>query len=759
MLAIFTRRSILFLLIFGSFSVFAQESLHIWIKSHRWDLIQESFKNKSPSKESEVYSLIEYNDKSEDKNPEKRFLLLISQVKGSFVNSYDRADINAILANTLPHQSIVLRLSFWKLYQELVSRKILNAQEQATYLNKITWDTDPVSKKAFDELIKVHQDAENNQAIIQLVNHLHKEERKYYLTKETWLRYAKALAKSGEVIKAKEEYIALAKDTETPDYLRTFIYQDLKKFLTEDAFMNLKIEDVFCLLTVMKPEEASEFFRKNKEEFHSRIPNPTSFYLALKYLSIRNDTNTLIALILSNRNHLNPEDEYLGKVGEILYFQKDYESVLRVLERFPEYHDASKYKFLHLSYEKLGRNEQSIDYLIRYLAHYPFNLFYQDKLIEFLITKQEAKINYASEHYWKKAINEMPNLPVKGRLVYWYLRMLKDTGKEIELKKELQNYYESIAGSYYTRVIREEFQAILSELPEPQRPTDNKESLFRYLSISGGDPKYSSKILNKNLGFAYFDRSFDLGVRLTKAQSKVKGDRLLSLASDYFRIGEDGLGMSLVQFYAKEKNLSLMDKEETLVAIGEISHNTYYTAFYTRSLLKRLFIPDDPILLPTSVSARIFPRPHKDLVSKYSRESNISEDVVYAIMRQESFYKENAVSRSNAQGLMQIMPATGRELAKNLGVDSYTLFNPNTSIRFGSKFLAYLMRENGNDMRWASIAYNGGPGNLRKWKRNHYNGDFNHFLEDVPYKESRDYCRITVSNFYAYEIMRSFHGM
>ena len=69
------------------------------------------------------------------------------------------------------------------------------------------------------------------------------------------------------------------------------------------------------------------------------------------------------------------------------------------------------------------------------------------------------------------------------------------------------------------------------------------------------------------------------------------------------------------------------------------------------------------------------------------------------------------------------------------------------------------MRENENDMRWASIAYNGGPGNLRKWKRNHYNGDFNHFLEDVPYKESRDYCRITVSNFYAYEIMRSFHGL
>jgi hypothetical protein len=759
MLAVLIRRSILFLCIFGSFSIFPQESLHIWIKTHRWDLINDRFKSKSPSKESEVYSLIEYNAKAPDANPEKRFILLISQVKGSFVSNYNRADIDSILSINLPHQSIVFRLSYWKLYQELVARKILTTQEQIIYLKKASWDTDPVSKKVFDELIQIYQNNELNQEIVNQVNALYKEERRYYLNKETWLRYAKALAKIGELKKAKDEYILLAMDSDTPDYLKTAIYQDLKKFYTEDAFQNLKITEVYSFLNQMKGEEAFEFYKKNKIEFRSRIPHSISFYQAARYLSLKNEPDTLISLLLSNRVHLKREDDILGKLGEIFYSQNNCENAIRLLERFPEYHDPGKYKILHLCYEKLGQNELAIDYLIRYLAQYPFNLFYQDKLIDFLITKNEKSISYAPEIYWKKSIEEMPDLPVKGRLVYWYLRYLKESQKNDELNKELRTYYKKIAGSYYTRVIREEFSENLSHIPEPKNPTSNRESLFEYLSLTGGDPKLSGKIVKKNLGFAYMDRSFDLGIRLSNSYSKVKGERLLSLASDYLRLGEESLGMSLFQFYAKEKNISILEKEELLVGMGEASQNTYYMAFYTRSLLKRLFIADDPILLPTSVSARIYPRPHRELVLNYSRESGISEDVVYAIMRQESFYKENAVSRTNAQGLMQIMPATGRELAQNLGVAEYSLFNPVTSIRFGSKFLGYLMRENQNDMRWASIAYNGGPGNLRKWKRNHYNGDFNHFLEDVPYKESRDYCRITVSNFYAYEIMRAFHGL
>ncbi|EMM79389.1 transglycosylase SLT domain protein [Leptospira interrogans str. 2006001854] len=161
------------------------------------------------------------------------------------------------------------------------------------------------------------------------------------------------------------------------------------------------------------------------------------------------------------------------------------------------------------------------------------------------------------------------------------------------------------------------------------------------------------------------------------------------------------------------------------------------------------------ILLPSKLAARIYPRPHRGLVTSISQKLGIEEDIIYAIMRQESFFKENAVSVSNARGLMQIMGPTGKEIAKGMNLNSYSLFDPEVSIEMGARFLRYLVASHGN-LQWASIAYNGGPGNLRKWKRNHYRGDFNHFLEELPLKEPRDYCRIVSSNYYNYQNLRKY---
>lgn len=751
--------STIFLILIGSFSLYGNENLPYWIKSHRWDLIENEFQKRNPTRETEVYSLVEYHEKAPEGRAEVRFLYLISLMKGRIVSEYNRADIDEILSQPTPHQSVVYRLSFWKLYQELSQRKILTADEKILYLNKIHFDTDPVSRRVFEELGQLYLDSERYADYITKVESLGKEERRYYLKNETWIRYAKSLARQGDLGKAKDEYIALTKDPSTVSYIKNFVYQDLKKYLSDDAFLSLRIQDVMGFINQMKPEDSNHFLSKHRQAFQSRMESALLFEQAGIYLAQKDELNLLSSLVLSNRIYLGGDEDYLSKFSDAIFKNKNYSGVIQFLEKFSDNQEAGKYRVLHLAYEKLGNTSKSYDNLVLYLERYPFNLFYQDKLIDILIQKTGDKPQYAPKVQWKYALDRMPDLPVKGRLLYWYFRYLHDTNQTSELQKELEDYYSKIAGSYYTRVIREEFSSILNEIPIPHNPTENKQALFRYLSHTAGIPEYSGKIMKKNLGFAYFEKSFDLGIRLTNAQSKIRGDRTLSLAVDYFRLGEDSFGMNLIHFYAQEKNLSQNEKEEAIVGVGELSQNHYYLAFYTRSLLKRLQIPDDPILLPTTVSVRIYPRPHRDLVKTYAHEANIPEDVVYAIMRQESFYKENARSRSNAQGLMQVMPATGRELAKSVGVKSYSLFNPKTSIQFGARFLGYLMRSNENELKWASIAYNGGPGNLRKWKKNHFKGDFNHFLEDIPYKESRDYSRIVVSNYYAYEIMRNYHGL
>lgn len=154
--------------------------------------------------------------------------------------------------------------------------------------------------------------------------------------------------------------------------------------------------------------------------------------------------------------------------------------------------------------------------------------------------------------------------------------------------------------------------------------------------------------------------------------------------------------------------------------------------------------------MPGGLLKSLYPRPYLDLAEKHAGFYKIDPNMVYALMRQESMFREMAVSRSNARGLMQVMPATGRWLAQRLRLSGYDLHKPDTSIRFGSMFLADMLRVNDGDFRWAAIAYNGGPGNLRKWKRRYYRGDLNQFLEFIPAKESRDYCRITTRNYQHY---------
>ncbi len=99
---------------------------------------------------------------------------------------------------------------------------------------------------------------------------------------------------------------------------------------------------------------------------------------------------------------------------------------------------------------------------------------------------------------------------------------------------------------------------------------------------------------------------------------------------------------------------------------------------------------------------------------------------------------------------MQIMPATGRWLAQRMGLQGSDFTEPAANIQMGAAFFADLMRSNAGDFRWAAIAYNGGPGNLRKWKRDLYRGDFYHFLESLPSEEARNYCRVTYQNYLHY---------
>lgn len=123
--------------------------------------------------------------------------------------------------------------------------------------------------------------------------------------------------------------------------------------------------------------------------------------------------------------------------------------------------------------------------------------------------------------------------------------------------------------------------------------------------------------------------------------------------------------------------------------------------------------------------------------------------LVAAVMREESSYNPGAVSVTGALGLMQIMPATGRFVARELGRADFEpreLLNPETNIRMGSWYLGYLYKRFDQDLVLTIAGYNAGPGAARRW-RDTLPTDFDEFIESIPYAETRRYAKKVLKSY------------
>lgn len=134
---------------------------------------------------------------------------------------------------------------------------------------------------------------------------------------------------------------------------------------------------------------------------------------------------------------------------------------------------------------------------------------------------------------------------------------------------------------------------------------------------------------------------------------------------------------------------------------------------------------------------------YKDIVMREANETGLHPLLLFSIIRQESFFENFVISSAGARGLMQIMPATGQELAGRYGYPDFQvedLHNPLINIRLGAKYLANQRDYFGGDLYLALAAYNGGPGNAYYWSQLS-NGDPDLFLEVIRFEETQRYIR------------------
>ncbi|MCL6560983.1 MAG: lytic transglycosylase domain-containing protein, partial [Firmicutes bacterium] len=115
-----------------------------------------------------------------------------------------------------------------------------------------------------------------------------------------------------------------------------------------------------------------------------------------------------------------------------------------------------------------------------------------------------------------------------------------------------------------------------------------------------------------------------------------------------------------------------------------------------------------------------------------------------AVMKTESNFNSRAVSDKGARGLMQVMPDTGRWIAKQMGepvFDPDRLFDPETSIKLGAWYIADLKREFRGDAVLILAAYNGGRGNVKEWISKNGLSAGEGSIDRIPFPETRQYVR------------------
>jgi len=195
------------------------------------------------------------------------------------------------------------------------------------------------------------------------------------------------------------------------------------------------------------------------------------------------------------------------------------------------------------------------------------------------------------------------------------------------------------------------------------------------------------------------------------------------------------------------------------VLIGYYERNGFHRrAIRFAERMLRLSPADEISDAPVYLRRKICPAHWRDVVVRECAKRGVDPSLFFSLIRQESLFESVARSGPGARGLSQIMPETGKWIARRLGHRGFAvsrLNDPETNIEFGAYYLSQQLADFDGDVLRALAAYNGGPGNVKRWWNYGGTGDSDVFFEDIGFAETRDY----VERVYRYSgIYREIYG-
>lgn len=156
----------------------------------------------------------------------------------------------------------------------------------------------------------------------------------------------------------------------------------------------------------------------------------------------------------------------------------------------------------------------------------------------------------------------------------------------------------------------------------------------------------------------------------------------------------------------------------------------------------------------------IFPNDFKREIQEWSSKRSLEPVWIKSLVRQESAFNPRAVSRSYALGLMQLLPSTAQEVARDLRLPELkipdSLFDSETNVELGTTYLKRMLNRYEGQLPFALAAYNAGPTRLSRWLRSggiEVNGESELWVDELPWSETSYYVKAILRNILIFQIL------
>jgi soluble lytic murein transglycosylase len=248
------------------------------------------------------------------------------------------------------------------------------------------------------------------------------------------------------------------------------------------------------------------------------------------------------------------------------------------------------------------------------------------------------------------------------------------------------------------------------------------------LTELGGERSYYGFLAADQLGVPYAlgDSAF---VPDEARLSELRARPDLVRARELFMVGLDGRGRS--EWDAVVRYFDTADKMQAAILASR-------WGWHSRAIAAAASVGEYDDL------ALRYPMPFNETFLEYSEDASISPTWAYGVARSESLFMRDVRSSAGAIGLMQLMPATGKDVAQRInlpysGLD--TLTNPDSNIRLGTTYLGEMVERFGGNRVLATAAYNAGPHRVDAWLPQVGELDARIWIENIPFNETRGYVR------------------